>query len=319
MRRLLVPIVLLAGLAAVTAAARQRPDVSGTWVASADVPAGVPAAPSPVLGSRFALDADAGSITLTRPARDGTVALTFPTDGTDVRWTAPGPLCHGDSERIERMAWKDSTLVFTLVGTVPAGGGEMRPSGLAYVLRLADAQTLVVETTMAPPAGETGRRTVGTAYRRSGETMPEPPARERSNVASPPARIAQLAWLAGAWVGTSGTTTVEERWTPAASGSMIAVGRTLRGVQMAGFELLCIVEREGSLAYVAMPGARTPATYFWLTGIDDRQVTFENPDHDFPRLIRYAHLADGSLETTISAGGEERAQRVVLRREGPPR
>jgi hypothetical protein len=314
-RRAFACVVVLAGLAMVAASAQERAGITGTWVASADPPPGVNAAPSSVLGPRFALADDGRAITLTRPARDGTFQLSFPADGTDVRWHAPGPLCHGDAERVERLAWEDASLVFTLVGTVPPGGTELRPSGATYVMRPVDADTLLVETTMAPAEGETARRTVGTAYRRSPEGMPAPPARERSNVASPPARIDRLAWLAGIWIGASGATTVEERWTPAASGAMIAVSRTLRGPQMAAFELLCIVEREGSLAYVAMPGARMPPTFFWLSGIDPSQATFENPTHDFPRLVRYTLREDDSLETTISAGGEDRAMRVVLRRQ----
>src|SRR5438045_5956060 len=37
---------------------------------------------------------------------------------------------------------------------------------------------------------------------------------------STPATISQVAWLSGTWIGTLGTTTVEERWTPPAAGSI---------------------------------------------------------------------------------------------------
>lgn len=130
------------------------------------------------------------------------------------------------------------------------------------------------------------------------------------------AHIGQVEWIGTTWVGTNArNVTVEERWTPPASGAMLGMGRTLRDGQMRSFEFLCIVEREGSLAYVAMPNARTPATVFMMTSITADSVTFENPSHDYPRLIRYARLPDGSLQTTISAGGEERAQSVVLRKQ----
>jgi hypothetical protein len=133
-----------------------------------------------------------------------------------------------------------------------------------------------------------------------------------------PATIAQAAWIAATWIGTSGTTTTtttEERWTPPASGAMLAIGRTLSGPQMSSFEFLCIVEREGSLAYVAMPNGRSPATYFMLTNITADSATFENPQHDYPRLIRYSKLPDGSLQTTISAGGDVRARSFTLKKQ----
>lgn len=95
---------------------------------------------------------------------------------------------------------------------------------------------------------------------------------------------------------------------------MLGIGRTLRGAQMSGFEFLCIAEREGSLVYAAMPNGRAPATLFMLTRITDDSATFENPSHDFPKLIRYSRLADGSLRTTISAGADDRGESFLLKR-----
>lgn len=114
----------------------------------------------------------------------------------------------------------------------------------------------------------------------------------------PRAGIRDVAWIAGAW--TSGTSAVvEERWTPPAGGAMLGMSRTIRGDRMSEFEFLRIVEREGGLVYIAQPGGRSP-TEFRMTAIDATSVTFENPAHDFPKMIRYAKHADGSLEASIS-------------------
>ena len=118
------------------------------------------------------------------------------------------------------------------------------------------------------------------------------------------ATIAQLSWLAGLWVGTTGS---EERWTTAASGSMLGVGRTLRKGEMVDFEFLCIVERGGTLVYQAMPAGRTPATDFTLTAIEAASVTFENPTHDFPKRIQYSLQPDGTLEAVTSGAPGSRA------------
>jgi hypothetical protein len=129
-----------------------------------------------------------------------------------------------------------------------------------------------------------------------------------------PARgtVSQLAWLAGTWSGESGPVTFEERWTTPAGGAMLAVARTLKGDRMVAFEFLRIVERDGGLVYVAQPNGRPP-TDFVLTELTAESATFENAAHDFPKMIRYAKRADGTLEARISDGGQ-RAQSFVFKR-----
>jgi hypothetical protein len=298
----------------VSSAAQERPNVSGTWVATTDPPQGVAAAPSPVFGARFGIKQDIKEVTLTRVGRDGAFPLTLALDGTELRWRVPGQLCQGDSERTEKIAVEGTELVYTLVGMTPPGGGPSRVSNVRYRLAPAGTDTLVVHGTMV----QQGKATpVATVYKRSSEALPDAaPAAPLPKVAAAKATIAQAAWIAGTWIGTSGTaTTTEERWTPPASGAMLAIGRTLNGPLMSSFEFLCIVEREGSLAYTAMPNGRSPATYFMLTNITPDSATFENPSHDYPKLIRYSRLPDGSLQTTISAGGDVRARSVTLKKQ----
>ena len=128
----------------------------------------------------------------------------------------------------------------------------------------------------------------------------------RAQGARPAARatIAQLAWLAGTWNGADGSIAFQERWTTPAGGAMLAVSRTLKGDRMVAFEFLRIVERDGTLIYIAQPNGRPP-TEFTLTAITADSATFENPAHDFPKMIRYTKRADGSLEARVSDGGQK--------------
>ena len=71
---------------------------------------------------------------------------------------------------------------------------------------------------------------------------------------------------------------------------------------MSEFEFLCISERDGTLVYTAMPNAGA-ATDFTLTKFDADSATFENPAHNFPKMIRYAKRPDGGMDAMISAGG----------------
>jgi hypothetical protein len=128
------------------------------------------------------------------------------------------------------------------------------------------------------------------------------PAQERAQPAR--AGISDIAWLAGEWTMVDTATTVEERWTEPAGGAMLAVSRTIAGNRMTEFEFLRIIQRDNGLVYVAQPGGRPP-TEFVLTRLANQTATFENPAHDFPKMIQYALRANGRLEATVSDGGRK--------------
>ena len=129
----------------------------------------------------------------------------------------------------------------------------------------------------------------------------------------PRAAIRQLAWMEGTWVSTSGSRTVEERWTDTTGGTMLAVSRTVNGERLVEFEFLRVVERDGTLIYVAQPNGHPPVE-FPLTRLEGESVTFENPQHDFPKMIRYAKRADGSLEASIGGEAGQRTRSWVFTR-----
>jgi hypothetical protein len=140
-----------------------------------------------------------------------------------------------------------------------------------------------------------------------------------SSAQTPPRRatIGDVAWLAGTWISVDGARTVEEHWTPPAGGAMLAVSRTIAGGRLSEFEFLRIVERDGRLIYLAQPNGRPP-TEFAMTRVDSTSVTFENPKHDFPKVIRYTARADGTLVASIAGtgGARERSWVFARQREG---
>jgi hypothetical protein len=139
------------------------------------------------------------------------------------------------------------------------------------------------------------------------DCSPRPAAQQQAR-----ATISDVGWLTGAWQGSDGPMRVEERWTAPAGGAMLAVSRTIKGDRMVAFEFLRIVERDGSLVYIAQPNGRPP-TEFALTQVSQGSATFENPAHDFPKVIRYAKRSDGGLEARISDGGQK-SETFVFRR-----
>lgn len=94
---------------------------------------------------------------------------------------------------------------------------------------------------------------------------------------------------------------------------MLGVSRTVKDGRMVAFEFLRIVEREGGLVYIAQPDGRSP-TEFTLTRLEGETAVFENPAHDFPKVIRYSIRPDGTLEAEISGEPPRRPQTFAFRR-----
>ena len=304
-------LLVLVTAVATSTAAQQRPDYSGGWVATKDVPSGLPAAPSPVFGPRFWIEHKGDQLTLVRPIRETAVAITHTLGGGEVRTRVPGPMCLGDSTTITSVSWEADAVVHRINGTIVPGSTTVIPSGARQTFRKAGPDSIVVEG-VTRLAGSTDPVTVATVYTRMAD---KPPAAPVPAVKTAPATLERLQWLAGTWSGGTATTTTEERWTPASGGSMLAVSRTVRNGSVSAFEFLCIAERGGGLVYTAMPNGRSPATDFTLTAIDDTSATFENPSHDFPKMIRYAVRPDGTLEATISGGSGSKPTTFVFKKQ----
>lgn len=187
-----------------------------------------------------------------------------------------------------RGSWKDGVFEYQV-----DFGREVGKPGIGIIRRRFQVtpEGLIVRVAVDPP---NGAESVG-LYRHA-EDIPLPtPAK---------AAISDMAWLAGAWVGTrSSGSSIEERWSPPLGGAMLAVSRTVNASgKMVAFEYLRIVEREGGLVYAAQPGG-APKTEFVLTEFGPneaggKRAIFDNPRHDYPKRIVYELSADGKLFAT---------------------
>jgi hypothetical protein len=309
---------LLAGLVALhlltASASTQSPaDFSGTWSLPADAPlspSGKPM-PAPGFGPVINIRQDAGAVTISKMIGGQPVHVVHPLDGSESRSRTPGRLCEGDSHSIWTATRADNTIHTTLVGTLPPGAKAPTRMDVKTAFKLTAADTLVVEITFRNP-GMAEPQTRSTTYKKTGPAAEIPAAPAAPAVQ---ASIAQLEWLGGTWIGTTGTSAFEERWTPPAGGSMLSVARSIRNGVMGSFEFLCIVERNGGLVYQAMPNGRQPATDFTLTKMDGQSLKFENPAHDFPKAIAYTLQGDGTLEAVISGTEKQKPQTFRFKRQ----
>jgi hypothetical protein len=207
-----------------------------------------------------------------------------------------------DPEKISRYrgAWKDDAFIYE-VDFVRGSGNA--PDGLIRREFRITPDGLLVRAASGSP-GTTA--SVG-LYRHAEDIAMPAPAK---------AAIGDMAWLAGAWVGTrSSGASIEERWSPPLGGAMLGMSRTVSRGKMSAFEYLRITEREGGLIYIAQPGG-APPTEFVLTELTTTRAVFDNPRHDYPKRIVYELSADGALGATIGfmKGGSPR--RFDYKREG---
>ncbi|GBH31484.1 DUF6265 family protein [Sphingobium xenophagum] len=94
-------------------------------------------------------------------------------------------------------------------------------------------------------------------------------------------------WLTGEWLQVRDDRWTEEVWTLPRGGVMIGVGRTGRGGVLRSWEVMRIVRAaDGSLAFHGAPEGGA-ATIFPAIAEGVRDISFANPDHDYPQRIRY--------------------------------
>jgi Domain of unknown function (DUF6265) len=129
------------------------------------------------------------------------------------------------------------------------------------------------------------------------------------------AGVESLAWMSGSWTTTSGGSIIEEHWTKPAGGTLIGMGRTLKGEKTAFFEFLRIETRPDGIFYVAEPKGRPPVD-FKMVEQRDGFIAFANPQHDFPQRITYTRITADQVLAEVSGpqGGKTLAERFEYRR-----
>ena len=293
-----VLVVLFATLGAASSVYSAQDDglraLDGEWIFVEDRTEGrAVEQQQPSMSARVRLRVEEDALVLLRS--DGEIRMALDGSPTDV------PV--GSSVSRYRGAWKDGA--FTYESQPVREPGDSRPSGLIrWELRVTE-EGLMAGVAVDPPTGFTSVA----LYRHPQDIAMPTPAK---------ATIGDMAWLAGAWVGTrgtGGTTSIEERWSPPLGGAMLGVSRSVRGARMVAFEFLRIVELDGGLVYKAQPGGRAP-TEFVLTELTGTRAVFENPRHDSPQRIVYELSSDGSLSASIGYTKGGRPTRFDFKLEG---
>lgn len=127
-----------------------------------------------------------------------------------------------------------------------------------------------------------------------------------TNATPPPARLADLNWMCGAWTGELGPQSVEEAWSQPSGGTMSTMVRLMTATETLMIELLVIREDAQSLVLHLRqfsPALETRlAQDMPLSAIDVGQVSFDGPpDSNIPKLA-YRSIDQQTMEVDVTTG-----------------
>ena len=132
----------------------------------------------------------------------------------------------------------------------------------------------------------------------------------------PKPTVNDFAWLAGCWEANLNGREINEQWMKPSGQTMLGMARTVANGKTVEYEFVQIrAEADGEIYYVAKPSGQ-PEASFKLIKFQNREATFENPEHNFPQRIIYRLEPDGSLFARIegTSKGKPRAVDYPMKR-----
>jgi hypothetical protein len=116
------------------------------------------------------------------------------------------------------------------------------------------------------------------------------------------AEFQKLSFLEGCWKGETDGKVVYETWGNQDGNLMLGGSKTISKGKAQFFEFLSIVIKDGSIRYVPyVNGINTVS--FPLVSSRELEAEFSNPQHDFPKSIKYVRNGS-SLRITLSGDGK---------------
>ncbi len=124
------------------------------------------------------------------------------------------------------------------------------------------------------------------------------------------ANAADLAWLEGRWLSESAEGVFEETWSSVQAGTMVGMGRLIRGETTVFMEFMSIEPNdEGGLTLWMVLGAPSRGEKkpkpFRLVETSPDSATFEMADNGFPKTITYTRLSEDRVDCHLRGGPDD--------------
>lgn len=109
-------------------------------------------------------------------------------------------------------------------------------------------------------------------------------------------------WIVGSWRNETSDATIYETWKVVNDSMFSGESYSIRHGDTVSSEVIKLVQRNDRLIYVPTVAGQNSgrAVEFISTSITGEKMVFENPDHDFPTMIRYERMSEDSILAEIS-------------------
>lgn len=135
--------------------------------------------------------------------------------------------------------------------------------------------------------------------------------------ARPPATLEDAAWLTGSWAGKAFGGTFEQVWNPASAGSMVGLFKLMNGDEVSFYEILLLVEEQGSLSLKVKHFA--PDFTAWEDKEDYTRFRFIRADENAIHFsgISFYRIGDDEMHAylVMRSGDSIREEKLVYRRQ----
>lgn len=130
--------------------------------------------------------------------------------------------------------------------------------------------------------------------------------------------LRQASWLLGSWQHQMSEGTITEEWKSMNDSVFSARSFFVSGTDTSAGETITLEQRGKELYYIPVVKNQNegkPITFRLSSGAGD-ELTFENPEHDFPQKIVYKKLREDSMLTEVSGNmqGKFHAEKLPMTR-----
>jgi hypothetical protein len=125
-------------------------------------------------------------------------------------------------------------------------------------------------------------------------------------------------WLVGTWENQSKEGKLTEAWEKMNDSTFKGRSYFVSGTDTSFSESISLVQRNGVLLYI--PAVKDQnnglSISFRLITMNEKDLIFENAEHDYPQRISYHHVSKDSLIAEISGnkGGELKSEQFPMRK-----